>query len=432
MQHTTEETSRSVQIGATYRSIRAATESIVRPLAVEDTVVQSMPDASPAKWHLGHVTWFFETFLLNEFLPGYRLFHDGFPFIFNSYYQSAGDRVFRPARGLLSRPTLAEVLAYRTSVDEDMDRLLQGLATHPRQAEISRRLEIGFHHEQQHQELLYMDIKHLFFTNHLRPTYAVEPEQPDRNGGPTGRTDFVSYAGGLHAVGHDERGFAYDNEGPRHRVFLEDFSLADALVTNARYLDFMKDGGYSDFRHWLSDGWDLKTQEQWRAPLYWEQHDDEWWQFTLHGLRPVRPEEPVCHVSFHEAAAFAAWAGARLPTEFEWETAAAALQPGADSNLLETGLLHPREAPARAVAGRLQPRQLFGDVWEWTQSAYLPYPGFCAESGALGEYNGKFMNDQRVLRGGCAVTPGSHIRATYRNFFAAAKRWPFTGIRLAR
>lgn len=281
-----------------------------------------------------------------------------------------------------------------------------------------------------------MDIKHVYYTNHLRPTYAPEPEEH----GPTEAAKhgkYIAYEGGLAMCGHAGEGFCYDNETPRHQTLLQPYSLAEFPVTNGEYLAFMEDGGYGDFRHWLSDGWDRVMNEGWRAPLYWEEHDGEWWEFTLHGERPVRPADPVCHVSFFEAAAFAAWAGARLPTEFEWEHAAAGLTPSALDNFVEEGPLHPTGIRKTTASGgrasaAASPSGMFGDVWEWTASAYLPYPGFRSESGALGEYNAKFMNDQRVLRGGCAVTPLSHIRATYRNFFQADKRWPFTGIRLAR
>lgn len=433
-----------------YAAVRTRTEKIVAGLAVEDTVVQSCEDVSPPKWHLGHVTWFFETFLLGEFLPGYRSHHPDFAFLFNSYYQSAGKRVLRPRRGLMSRPTLAEVLAYRSAVDDGMNQLMSQEHA-PEQAQaIEERITLGLHHEQQHQELLMMDIKHIFFTNHIRPTYAKAPAK--ENG--SAETRFVEFEGGLFDFGHSGNAFAYDNESPSHRFYLEDFALATRPVTNREYLAFIEDGGYQDFRHWLSDGWDAIARAGWQAPLYWEQQDGQWSNFTLHGNTALALDEPVCHLSFFEAAAFASWAGGRLPTEFEWEHAARGQRPDESDNFLETGRFHPRAAgsstkdkaetvadgsaakthsssePADTAAWPIA--QMFGDVWEWTSSPYHAYPGFQPMQGALAEYNGKFMNDQRVLRGGACVTPLSHIRATYRNFFQSDKRWPFTGLRLAK
>ena len=413
---------------ADYRRVRSFSEELCRPLAIEDYVVQSMDDVSPAKWHLGHVTWFFETFLLAPELPGYHLFHPRFTFVFNSYYNAVGDRHPRPRRGLLARPTVAEVLAYRRHVDRNMTALLTGL----RGADADRLVpvvEIGLHHEQQHQELLVTDIKHVFAINPLHPVY-----QPAAGGGngvlPPGAPQlhgWISCSGGLQWFGHDGEGFAYDNEGPRHQRFVQPYRLADRLVTNAEFLGFIADGGYRSPVLWLSDGWDAVAAGGWEAPLYWSRHGDDWQQMTLSGMRPVPPAEPVVHVSYFEADAYARWAGARLPTEFEWEAAAAA-HPAADAsaNFVEERAFHPRPCPSGAGM-----RQLFGDVWEWTASDYAPYPGYRAAPGALGEYNGKFMCNQYVLRGGSCASPRTHVRATYRNFFPPDKRWQFTGIRLA-
>ncbi|MBI1197537.1 MAG: L-histidine N(alpha)-methyltransferase [Phenylobacterium sp.] len=401
-----------------YRELRRATENLVRSLNAEDMVAQSMPDASPTKWHLAHTTWFFETFMLVPRLAGYKLFDPKFGYLFNSYYEAVGPRQPRPARGLLTRPSLADVLAYRAHVDAGMARLLADGA-----GDLADLLDLGIAHEEQHQELILMDILHLFAQSPLSPAFApprprVGPEQPEP-------LRYVGFAGGLAEVGHNGKGFAFDNEGPRHRVWLEPFQLADRLVTNGEWLAFMADGGYSRPELWLSDGWATVRAEGWDAPLYWRETDDGWRVMTLHGLRPLDPAAPVSHVSYYEADAYAAWAGARLPTEAEWEHAAASARvPG---TFLGSGRLT-AQPPAEGEGLR----QMLGDLWEWTRSAYLPYPGFKAAAGAVGEYNGKFMSGQFVLRGGACVTRAGHARPSYRNFFYPQQRWMFSGLRLAR
>ncbi len=407
-----------VDLAAQYAAVRAATEHLCGPLAVEDYVVQSMPDASPAKWHLAHTSWFFETFVLAAVDASYQPFHPRFSFLFNSYYVTVGERYARSQRGLLTRPTVPEVYAYRRAVDAAMDRVL----SQPLSASARSVIALGIHHEQQHQELLLTDLKHMFGCNPLRPTYRTR-----RGNEPSGSValQWVEYPEGLVSIGHDGAGFAFDNESPRHRVFLDAFALGSRLVTNREYRAFLEDGGYRRPEWWMSDGWDAACAGAWTAPLYWEPDGGGWLSFTLAGMRPVVDDEPVCHVSYFEADAYARWAGARLPTEAEWETAAAPAR--IDGNFADRDRLH----PAPATSGTL-PTQLFGDVWEWTSSPYVAYPGFRPPAGALGEYNGKFMCNQFVLRGGSCVTPQSHMRATYRNFFAPAARWQFMGIRLAR
>jgi ergothioneine biosynthesis protein EgtB len=404
-----------------YQDIRRTTESLCQPLAVEDYVVQAMPDASPAKWHLAHVSWFFETFLLAPNLPDYAPFDPAYRFLFNSYYNAVGPQFSRPDRGHLSRPTVAEVYAYRASVDQGMTELLQRIAESPVDG-VEALIELGLNHEQQHQELILTDVKYNLAVNPLRPAYhAVTPPR----GVATPRLGWQDYAGGLASIGHDGVGFAFDNEGPRHTVYLPAFRLADRLITNGEYLEFVEDGGYGTPAHWLSEGWRLVQERGWSAPLYWERRDGGWWVQTLAGPLPLDPHAPVAHVSYLEADAYARWRGARLPTEAEWEYAAA----GAPlrGNFQDRGVFHP--VPGAPPAG--DPAQLFGDVWEWTQSAYVPYPGFRTVPGAIGEYNGKFMVGQMVLRGGSCATPASHLRATYRNFFPPDARWQFTGLRLA-
>jgi ergothioneine biosynthesis protein EgtB len=400
------------------------TEALCAPLAIEDYVAQSMPDASPAKWHLAHTSWFFETFVLAPNVPGDHPFHPQYGYLFNSYYNAVGERLPRPTRGLLTRPTVAEVYNYRASVNERMFDLLNG-ADHEHWARIGPAIVLGLHHEQQHQELLLTDIKHLFACNPLRPAYQ---ERPAPSPGQALPLRWLDYLVGLRWVGHDGNGFAYDNEGPRHREFLGGFQLASRPATNADYLAFMADGGYERPDLWLSDGWNARCAHGWQAPLYWEQRDGRWWTCTLAGMREAHDAEPVCHVSYYEADAFARWAGARLPTEAEWETAAEACP--VTGNLLVEGQLHP--VPLGATEEDTLPSRMFGDVWEWTASPYVPYPGYCPAAGALGEYNGKFMCNQMVLRGGSCVTPPGHIRPTYRNFFPPDARWQFTGLRLAR
>jgi len=401
-----------------YRDVRAATEALCAPLSPEDCAVQSMQDASPVKWHLAHTSWFFETLVL-EGLPGYAAFDPAFRVLFNSYYQSVGEQHPRPERGVLSRPSLDRVLAYRRHVDVAVLRLLDAGAP----STALDVVELGLHHEQQHQELVLTDLKHAFSRNPLRPAYRERaPEAPGR----AQPARWIVFDAGLREIGHAGQGFSFDNERPRHRVFVEAFELASRPVTNAEYLDFVRDRGYARPELWLSDGYAACGSRGWRAPLYWEERDGAWSIFTLGGMAPLRPDEPVCHVSHYEADAFARWAGARLPTEAEWECAgeAAPLAGG----FVESGRLHPAPSPACERA----PSSLFGDVWEWTASAYAPYPGFRPLGGSLGEYNGKFMSGQLVLRGGSCATPRGHIRPSYRNFFPPDARWQFSGIRLAR
>ncbi len=404
---------------ARYPSIRRATVELCEPLSPEDCVVQSMPNCSPVKWHLAHTSWFFETFILERVIRNYVGFNPQFRILFNSYYQSVGEQYSRPLRGLLSRPTLDEVLEYRKHVDRYMISVLDDEGTLASAAGV---IELGLQHELQHQELILTDIKHMLSFNPLRPAYSDVV-------GPAGESQPLSWSrheGGLRWIGHNGDSFAFDNEEPRHRVFIEPFELASRPVTNGEYVAFIEAGGYERPDFWLSDGWYAVNDQHWRAPLYWEFRDGAWFLFTLSGLRELRPEEPVCHVSFYEADAFSRWAGARLPTEAEWESVAG--EETIAGNFVEQSLLH----PAPGADPRDGPAQMFGDVWEWTQSPYTPYPGFNPTEGALGEYNGKFMCNQIVLRGGSCATPQSHIRATYRNFFPPDARWQFSGIRLAR
>jgi ergothioneine biosynthesis protein EgtB len=414
-----------------YREVRAWSDTLCEPLVTEDYVIQSMPDASPSKWHLAHTTWFFETFLLAPRLDAYRSPDPRFNYLFNSYYNTIGEQYARPERGLISRPTVAEVESYRRHVDEHVARLLEG-AGQARLAEILPLVEIGLNHEQQHQELMLTDLKHMFSKNPLHPVYR--PARPATAAAP--ELAWHAFSGGLRRIGHDGAdGFAFDNEGPRHRVFVEAFRIASRLVTCGEYLEFMADGGYERPELWLSDGWSTVRAQGWTAPLYWSRGDGGWRQFTLGGLREVEPAEPVCHVSLYEADAYARWAGARLPSEAEWEIAAddvlgaAAARGDAapEANLAEDGHYHPRPLAAASRHG-----QFLGDVWEWTRSAYTPYPGYRPPPGALGEYNAKFMSSQVVLRGGSCATPRSHVRTTYRNFFPPSTRWQFMGLRLAQ
>ncbi|HEV2675821.1 MAG TPA: ergothioneine biosynthesis protein EgtB [Aliidongia sp.] len=394
-----------------YRSVRAATEALAAPLSAEDQTVQSMPDASPAKWHRAHITWFFETFVLRVHDRGYRPFDERFFYLFNSYYEAIGPRHERPSRGLITRPGIDEVAAYRAHVDAAMLALLAD--PNP---EVAALVELGLHHEQQHQELLLTDIKHAFGANPFAPIYEIAPP---RGVDAAPALEWLDLVGGIHPVGHRGDGFAFDNEGPMHEALLADCRIASRPVSVGEYLEFMADGGYGAAGLWLSEGWALAQAQEWQAPGYWERHDDAWHVRTLHGLQAPDAAEPVCHVSFFEAAAFAVWAGKRLPTEFEWEVAAR--RHGGAADWVDRVRPHPRPL----VAGFHQ------DVWEWTGSAYLPYPGFRPSAGAIGEYNGKFMINQMVLRGrSCATAPG-HERPTYRNFFPPSARWQFSGFRLA-
>ena len=412
----------AAELARRFAEVRAATRALAAPLSAEDCAIQSMPDASPAKWHLAHTTWFFETFVLEREAPGRTPFHPAFRMLFNSYYNAVGDRHPRPQRGLLSRPGLDEVLRYRASVEQEVLQLLE----HGRPAQQTRRLiEIGLHHEQQHQELLLTDVKHMLSCNPLRPAYQKNwPLTPVRPGTPR----WMQVPGGRHQIGHDGEGFAFDNEAPRHPVWLHDFEIRSHPVTHGDFVAFTEDGGYQRPDLWLSAGWDAVVARGWQAPLYWERVDGEWQTFTLHGLAPIEPNTPVCHVSFFEAEAFARWAGARLPTEAEWEVATR--ETPLAGNFLESGMLHPLAPRSEAEPGAIS--QAFGDVWEWTRSDYGPYPGFQPAAGAVGEYNGKFMCGQYVLRGGSCATPSTHVRRSYRNFFAPDARWQFSGLRLAR
>ncbi len=428
-----------------FRAIRSLTEALAAPLSPEDQTVQSMPDVSPTKWHRGHTTWFFETFVLPVDRPDYHPYHPWFGYLFNSYYEAVGARHPRPQRGLISRPGVGEVADYRQHVDKAVEELF---ATGPSERALSL-LELGNHHEQQHQELLLMDIKHVLWCNPMLPAYRRPPDRIDAaSSGVAGHAGdagapaadqaartapratshagdgWIEHPGGLIEIGHEGLGFAFDNEMPRHSVQLVPFCLSERLVTCGEWLAFMEDGGYERPELWLSDGWTLACQQQWRAPLYWVREGDDgpWKIFTLLGPKPVAAEEPVCHVSYYEADAFARWSGCRLPTEQEWE-AVASSRPNdlRHAHLLEESVLHPRGSSS-----------LFGDVWQWTASSYSPYPGFRQAKGAVGEYNGKFMVNQYVLRGGSCVTPPGHVRVTYRNFFPASARWAFSGLRLAR
>jgi ergothioneine biosynthesis protein EgtB len=407
-------TSTSTALTTHFLDVRRLTEQLSAPLSPEDQTAQSMPDASPTKWHRGHTSWFFEEFILSGH-EDYSVFDPSYRFLFNSYYEAVGRRQPRPQRGLITRPGVAEVARYRRYVEEAVREHLASNRFDEREIDL---VTLGCHHEQQHQELLLMDAKHLLACNAFDPSYVTREFEPDAVSVPL---TWRGIDGGLVEIGHDGDGFAFDNEGPRHTVHLEPFEIAERAVTNADWFAFIDDGGYHRPELWLSDGWARVQEDRWEAPAYWQRVDDRWTTFTLSGRRPVRSGEPVCHVSFYEADAYARWAGARLPTEQEWETAATSCGD-VRGMLLDPGRCHP------ATAGRA----MVGDVWEWTASAYLPYPGFQPAAGAVGEYNGKFMCDQHVLRGASAVTPAGHERLTYRNFFPAYSRWAFSGLRLAR
>jgi ergothioneine biosynthesis protein EgtB len=407
-----------------FAHVRQKTVALAAPLSPEDQQIQSMPDASPTKWHLAHTTWFFETFILREHCEAYVPFDPAFAYLFNSYYEALGERHPRPQRGMLSRPSSDEVLRYRAHVDDAMD----GLVSHASSAlwtVVKPLIDLGLHHEQQHQELILMDIKHAFSINPLLPAYAEAthaPSSPAPAPAPA-PAEWLSFPGGVYEIGAAGDGFAFDNEGPRHRTWLEAFALASRLVTNAEYLEFIVDGGYRRPEFWLSDGWAMRQAQRWEAPSYWLERDSGRKIFTLAGARPIDPAEPVCHVSYYEADAFAHWAGKRLPREEEWEAAASrhpsSLDPEAGSQL------HPSAAASSGLS------QMFGECWQWTSSAYGGFPGYRPAAGAIGEYNGKFMSNQMVLRGGSALTPPGHARSTYRNFFPHGARWAMTGLRLA-
>lgn len=404
------------QLPAAYQAVRAQSEALCAPLSVEDQGVQAVAETSPPKWHLAHTTWFFETFILKHFAPDYQAFEPAFEVLFNSYYNGIGAQYPRHQRGLLSRPSVAEVMAYRQAVDAALLALLD--QDHPEWASIAQRVTLGLHHEQQHQELLLTDIKYSFFQNPLYPAYAPQPLAP---GGRPQPLQWLDFAGGIVTAGHQGEGFCFDNEQPAHPVILAPYQLASRPVSNAEYRAFISDGGYQQPRWWLADGWAKCQAANWQHPLYWVKRDDDWWEFTLHGLQPLDPNAPACHISAYEADAYARWAGARLPTEHEMEQTLNA-RP-VQGQFVDSGDFHPRYG-ANA--------NLYGGVWEWTSSAYSAYPGFREAEGAIGEYNGKFMANQLVLKGGSCVTPVGHIRASYRNFFYPPDRWQFTGLRLAR
>jgi ergothioneine biosynthesis protein EgtB len=406
-----------------YRRARSQTEALASPITAEDAQVQSMDDVSPAKWHLGHTSWFFETFLLRSDAD-YRPRREEFKVIFNSYYNSVGEKHPRPKRGLLTRPALDEVLDYRHEVDGNIGRFLDRL-TDDEVEEVAPVVRVGLN-QQQHQELMMTDILHVYWSNPLRPAYC---EQTPPRSDTAAEMDWHRYSEGLYRIGFDGGGFGFDNEYPRHRHFVHAFDLSSRLVTAGEFMGFIADGGYERPELWLSDAWAKVQRDRWRAPLYWERRQGTWWHMTLCGMQPVDPNAPVCHVSYYEADAYARWRGVRLPTEAEWEVAAS--EVAVEGNLQESDFLTPM-SPPRSDDDATGPRQMYGDVWEWTQSAYLPYPGYRVSAGALGEYNGKFMCNQMVLRGGSFVTPGDHIRPTYRNFFYPDSRWQFMGIRLAR
>lgn len=418
-----------------YQSVRSFTERMCEPMVNEDYVIQSMPDVSPTKWHLAHVTWFFETFVLGNNYPNYEPLNKQYNYLFNSYYNAVGEQFCRPRRGQISRPTVKEVYDYRHYVDEKMVDLITQMGRDGSLDNLRSVIILGINHEQQHQELMATDIKHVLSMNPLRPTLYERSADPAPVGVPD--LEWFRYAESVYDIGWNSDRFSFDNEGPEHKQYLNAFEISSRLITNGEYLEFMNDGGYHRPDLWLSLGWAevqenaLKENdwEKFDKPLYWFQTDDGWMQYTLAGPRPVHPDEPVVHVSFFEADAYARWKGFRLPTEFEWEIASADadIEGGTYSDSFR---FHPSPLSTDAPSGRLH--QMYGDVWEWTASAYLPFPGFKAEEGAIGEYNGKFMANQIVLRGGSAATPQNHIRPTYRNFFYAKDKWQFMGFRLAR
>jgi ergothioneine biosynthesis protein EgtB len=413
-----------------YQETRRQTEQLCQPLAQEDYMPQPIADVSPPRWHLGHTTWFFEAVILREFVAGYQDYHPRYAYLFNSYYQSLGSRWERAKRGHLSRPTVAEVYAFRAAIDERMLALIT-TCTEAYWSKLKSLVTIGLHHEQQHQELLLTDLKYILCQNPLHPVYQDIPEHRwPKVAQPANLDAWVEFSGGNHTIGYTGNGFFFDNERPVHTVYVMPFRLRKYLVTNREYLEFIDAGGYRDFRYWLDEGWTWLQTEAIQQPLYWEHEDGQWHHMTLHGYMPLDPDAPVTHISYYEAAAFATWAGKRLATEFEWEVAAKeALSDPAHGQFQDDGIYQPRPPCPAETLDRLC--QQLGTVWEWTQSGYLPYPGYKPVAGALGEYNGKFMSNQMVLRGGSCATPRQHIRYTYRNFFHPDKQWQFTGIRLA-
>ncbi len=410
-----------------FKIVRQQTENLCQPLTIEDYVIQSIEDVSPPKWHLAHSSWFFEIFILKHWLANYQPFDSSFHYLFNSYYQAIGHPYPRAKRGLLSRPTVETIYAYRNHVDVHMLSLLEEISD-LQLNEIQPLVILGLHHEQQHQELLLMDIKHNFSHDPNFPIYQSHPLQASPSLTPA-KLSFVDMEGGIVEIGYRGENFCFDNERPYHKTYLTPYAIASRLVTNEEYLEFIEAGCYKEPRWWLSDGWDCVIKNHWQAPLYWHNQDNEWHLFSLHGLIPLNPAEPVSHMSYYEADAYARWRGARLASEAEWEhfVRFKNITPH-HNNFMEKGLFHPESA----LQNQAQPQQFFGDLWEWTSSPYQPYPGYAPLEGALGEYNGKFMANQMVLRGGCCATPESHIRASYRNFFQPEKRWQFGGIRLAK
>ncbi|MEJ2492709.1 MAG: ergothioneine biosynthesis protein EgtB [Ignavibacteriaceae bacterium] len=406
-----------------YKQVRAFSEKLCEPLETEDYVIQTMPDVSPTKWHLAHTSWFFEAFILNKATESYKSINPLYAYLFNSYYIQMGERWYRPNRGILSRPTVKEIFEYRKHVDNHMLHLIEN-CNEKTFAEFAPVIEIGLNHEQQHQELLLTDIKHVLSHNPLRPVYSHKTKE---NNSLIQKINWIEFEGGISEIGYTGNSFAYDNETPKHKEFLNPFKIANRLVTNEEYIEFIEDGGYEDAIHWLSDGWATVEQEKWKTPLYWEKKDGKWWNFTLNGFGEVRFDDPVCHVSLYEADAFASWKDARLPTEAEWEVAAADLPYL--GNFVESENFHP---VSLKNGNQEEQNQMYVDDWEWTRSAYSPYPGYKPLPGALGEYNGKFMSSQMVLRGGSCATSQTHIRKTYRNFFPPHSRWQFMGIRLAK
>ncbi len=405
-----------------FKAVRNFSLEICKPLITEDYVIQSMPDISPTKWHLSHTSWFFETFILKEASENYKSLHPQYAYLFNSYYIQAGERFERPKRGLLSRPSVKEVYQYREYVDKNMIGFLESSSEKIFQ-KLAPVIEIGLHHEQQHQELMLTDIKHVFSINPLYPVYMDIEDKRAEN---LSSIKWIPFEEGIFKIGFEEEGFSYDNETPQHKEYVEPFSLASRLITNGEYIKFIEDRCYNKPELWLSDGAATVASEKWEVPFYWKKIDGDWWNFKLTGFKKVNPDEPVCHVSFYEADAFARWIGARLPTEAEWEVAASNLK--IKGNFVENKNFH----PVPVEKGESELKQMFGDVWEWTRSSYSPYPGYKTLPGALGEYNGKFMSGQMVLRGGSCATSETHIRKTYRNFFPPNARWQFMGIRLAK
>ncbi len=409
---------------AAYGRVRDESETICKPLEIEDYGIQTMPDVSPPKWHLAHTSWFFETFILKPFVKDYVVFQASYEYLFNSYYEQVGKFHPRPERGLLSRPTVAEIYEYRQYVNDQITSLMlnldQKISDLKDRDEILRRIEIGLHHEQQHQELMLTDIKHIFANNPLKPVYRDLKLTPQSK---SGSLNWIKHPAGIYEIGHKGKTYAFDNESPNHKVYLEPFQIASRLTTNEEFLKFIDAGGYENPAYWLSDGWKTVQTQQWQQPFYWFKENNEWYEMTLAGKRPLDLSAPVSHVSFYEANAYANWLAKRLPTEQEWEVAARQFEVA--GNFREQGYLQP------VATNQDENNQFYGDAWEWTQSSYSPYPGYKAASGALGEYNGKFMSSQFVLRGGSCVTPQNHIRTSYRNFFYPGDRWQYSGIRLA-